>query len=236
MVRYLVEWCADEEFSGATAATLRDVAATPVSPELLPPTADGEIAQVTEDHVGPYRLHDFFLHHLLRLPFGLVISAPGLARFISVAIKSWISVQMAILLAATTRFPDILMAMRALRLPRLLVAIIGLMWRYLFVLADEVLRLIRARAARSGEVDAASARSGGSVIWRARVTGGMAGNLLLRAFERSDRIYTAMLSRGYDGEVRSLPLPPLKPQSWLVLLGGLGMLGLLTALGFLMGA
>ena len=70
LVRYLVEWCAEEEFSGATARILHDVVATPVSPELLPPTADGEIAQVTEDHVGPYRLHDFFLYNAVRLHFG----------------------------------------------------------------------------------------------------------------------------------------------------------------------
>lgn len=70
LVRYLVEWCAEAEFTGPTAAVLRDVAATPVSPELLPPTASGEIAQVTEDHVGPYRLHDFFLYYLLRCQFG----------------------------------------------------------------------------------------------------------------------------------------------------------------------
>lgn len=82
---------------------------------------------------------------LLQLPFGLVVTSTGLERFISVALKSWNSIQMAVLLASTTPFPDILMAMRALRLPRLLVAIIGLMWRYLFVMADEALRLIRAR-------------------------------------------------------------------------------------------
>jgi NAD+ synthase (glutamine-hydrolysing) len=70
LVRYLVEWCAEEEFSGETAQILHDVAATPVSPELLPPTASGEIAQVTEDHVGPYRLHDFFLYNVVRLHFG----------------------------------------------------------------------------------------------------------------------------------------------------------------------
>ena len=71
------------------------------------------------------------------------------------------------------------------------------------------------------------------MAWRARVTGGMAGNLFLRAFERSDRIYMAMLSRGYDGEVRSAPLPPLGMTSWLILSGGLALLALLLASGFL---
>ena len=49
------------------AAALDDVLDTPVSPELLPPTENGEIAQITEDRVGPYELHDFFLWHLVFL-------------------------------------------------------------------------------------------------------------------------------------------------------------------------
>jgi len=174
---------------------------------------------------------------LVRLPFGLEITGPGLARFISVVLKSWISVQMAVLLASTTRFPEILAAMRALRLPRLLVAIIGLMWRYLFVIADEALRLIRARQARSGEHRSGQSRrpgsrAGGSLGWRARVTGGMAGNLFLRSLDRSDRIYMAMLSRGYDGEVRTLPQPAVSPAGWVLLVAGLAILGLLLLIGY----
>jgi cobalt/nickel transport system permease protein len=172
---------------------------------------------------------------LVHLPFGLVISGPGLARFFSVALKSWISVQMAVMLASTTPFPEILAAMRALRLPKLLVAIIGLMWRYLFVMVDEAMRMMRARQARSGEMDAAPGGSGagGSVMWRARVTGGMAGSLFLRSLERSDRIYNAMLSRGYDGETRLLPHPGISPGGWLALGGGLAVLGALLAFAFL---
>ena len=69
LVRYLVTWCAEAEFAGEIAAVLTDICATPVSPELLPPTAEGEIGQVTEDHIGPYLLHDFFLYHVVRLQF-----------------------------------------------------------------------------------------------------------------------------------------------------------------------
>ncbi len=147
----------------------------------------------------------------------ITASQAGLERFISVSLKSWVSVQAAIVLASSTPFPDLLLAMRAIKIPRLLVAIFGLMWRYLFVLVDEAIRLLRARSARSGSSDPDSKKTGGSLIWRARVTGGMAGNLFLRGFERSDRIYMAMLSRGYDGEVRALPLPPLKSAQWVVM-------------------
>ena len=147
------------------------------------------------------------------------IHAPiqGVERFVSISIKSWLSIQAAIVLAASTTFPDLLVAMRALHVPQLLVSVFGLMWRYMFVLVDEASRLMRARSSRSGHSDLPGARPGGSISWRAKVTGGMAGSLFLRAFERSDRIYMAMVSRGYDGEVRSLPLPEVQPTQWVVL-------------------
>jgi cobalt/nickel transport system permease protein len=173
---------------------------------------------------------------LFTIPLGswtLTASLEGLERFIGVALKSWISLQAAIVLASSTPFPELLQAMRAVGIPRLLVGMFGLMWRYLFVLVDEALRLMRARAARSGQSAEAGKRCGGSVAWRARVTGGMAGNLFLRAFERSDRIYVAMLSRGYDGEVRALPLLPLTSRGWLALAAGLFLLLLLLLFGIL---
>jgi cobalt/nickel transport system permease protein len=168
----------------------------------------------------------------------LTASLEGLARFASVVLKSWLSVQAAIVLASSTPFPELLQAMRAVGIPRLLVGMFGLMWRYLFVLVDEALRLTRARAARSGVGVApvqgrSRAREGGSLAWRARVTGGMAGNLFLRAFERSDRIYFAMLSRGYDGEVRLMPLSALAGSGWMILAAGLSLLGLLLLFALL---
>lgn len=166
-------------------------------------------------------------------PWTLTISDQGLARFISIALKSWLSVQVAIVLAGATPFPELLAAMRSLRIPRVLVVIIGLMWRYLFVLADEALRLLRARAARSGHANVPAARPGGTLAWRARVTGGMAGNLFLRSFDRAERIYAAMAARGYDGEVRLLPQPPLPLGQRLVLAAGLMLLAALAVLGYL---
>jgi len=164
-------------------------------------------------------------------PWILTISAQGVERLLGITVKSWFSVQAAIIMSSTTPFPDLLLAMRAVRIPRLLVATVGLMWRYLFVLADEALRLMRARAARSGQSEEPGLRPGGSVAWRAKVAGGMAGNLFLRGFERSDRIYTAMLARGYDGEIRAMPLPPINRTNRLALILGLGTLSLLLLLG-----
>lgn len=171
---------------------------------------------------------------LIHLPLGLVITVPGVDRFISVALKSWLSVQMAVMLASTTTFPDLLASMRSWHLPRILVAIIGLMWRYLFVMVDETFRLIHAREARSAESDIPGYKPGGKLIWRARVTGGMAGSLFLRSLERSDRIYMAMLARGYDGEIRSMPRAPVRPAEYGILAAGIVILGALLILGILM--
>jgi len=172
---------------------------------------------------------------LLSIPIGpwlLSVSGAGLERFVSIALKSWLSVQMAILLTATTTLPDLLVAMRALRLPRLLVAILGLMWRYLAVLGDEAMRMIRAREARSGSW---GARSGGTLSWRAGVTGAMAGSLFLRGYERSERIYNAMLARGYDGSIRSFPLRPVPAKDRVLLIAAVLLLAMLLMLGYVLG-
>ena len=66
MVKYMVEWYANNRADGALREALLDVVATPVSPELLPPSEGDNIAQKTEDLVGPYDLHDFFLYCTLR--------------------------------------------------------------------------------------------------------------------------------------------------------------------------
>lgn len=68
LVRYLVNYEA-ENSKGELKEGLLDILATPVSPELLPPKENGEIAQVTEDVVGPYELHDFFLYYMLRFGY-----------------------------------------------------------------------------------------------------------------------------------------------------------------------
>ncbi|MDR2913803.1 MAG: NAD(+) synthase [Tannerella sp.] len=66
LVRYLVEWTANNMPDKKTRKTLLDIADTPISPELIPANEDGTICQKTEDFVGPYELHDFFLYHFMR--------------------------------------------------------------------------------------------------------------------------------------------------------------------------
>ena len=143
-----------------------------------------------------------------------VITDAGLLRFVSILIRSWLSVQMAILLVATTRFPDLIHALEHLRVPAILTTIIAFLYRYLFVLTDEVFRLIRARESRSAA--APGKKVGGGVLWRAKVAGNMAGQLFLRSYERSDRIYQAMVARGYTGHLYTLNAHEMKSRDYYV--------------------
>jgi cobalt/nickel transport system permease protein len=145
-------------------------------------------------------------------PVQLTISGEGLRTFLTIAMKSWLSVQVALLLTYTTPFHDLLDALRELRVPRILVAIIGFMYRYLAVVGNEAHRLTRARASRSAE--ASGRRGGGSVRWRARVTGQMVGSLFLRSYGRSERIYDAMIARGFEGTFRHMELRRIGTVEW----------------------
>jgi cobalt/nickel transport system permease protein len=161
----------------------------------------------------------------------------GLVRFASILARSWLSVQMAILLTATTQFPDLVHALRHLRLPQVLVAIVSFMYRYLHVLADETLRLLRARQARSARITPAQAGARQekstpsepgpiasplqtasprpSITWQARIAGNMAGQLFLRSYERSDRVYAAMQARGFAGQLLTMNPHVMRSRDWL---------------------
>lgn len=127
------------------------------------------------------------------------ISMEGLQKFLSITIKSILSILAALLLVSTSRPSEIFFALERLRIPSLFISIINLAYHYLFVIRDEVLRMIRARASRSSS-GLTKKSSGGGLWWRAKIPGGMAGSILIRSIERSDRVYAAMLSRGYNGK------------------------------------
>jgi len=131
------------------------------------------------------------------LGWTLTVTDQGLIQFASVMIKAWLSVMVSGLLVATTPFPELLKGLHSLRVPAILTSTISFMYRYLFVLVDEAMRLQTAREARS-------TGTGRTVWWRGQVLGKMIGSLFIRSYERSERIYAAMLSRGFAGEIRTL--------------------------------
>jgi cobalt/nickel transport system permease protein len=163
------------------------------------------------------------------------VSPMGIERFISIGVKAWISVQAAVLLAASTPLSELLQSFRQLHIPKVFIAIIELMWRYLFVMVDEAGRMIRARNSRSSIIPGKQ-KSGGSVFWRATVTGGMAGNLFLRSIERSERVYAAMLSRGFNGEALEIQRKRFGKKEWAITLSSLFVLFLVLVSGFIFGA
>jgi cobalt/nickel transport system permease protein len=163
------------------------------------------------------------------LSLDFIITDAGVLRFVSILIRSWLSVQMAILLVSVTRFPDLIHALEHLRVPVILTTIIAFLYRYLFVLVDEVYRLLRAREARSASVH--GHKSGGSLLWRARIAGNMTGQLFLRSYERSDRIYNAMISRGYAGHLYTLNPHEMKPNDYFALACSLAVIFILQVIG-----
>lgn len=126
---------------------------------------------------------------------GLTVSRSGALVLWNVVVKSYIGVVGVILLSSTTPFPKLLQGLEQLRVPRVFVLLGSFAYRYIFLLVDEVQRMKRARDSRA---------FGGRWIWHAHVVGDMIGTLFLRSYERSERVYVAMVSRGFDGQIRGL--------------------------------
>jgi len=114
----------------------------------------------------------------------------------SVCLKFALTVSILVALISTTRFHDLLRAMAWFRLPRLFIIELSFLYRYLFLLVEQVQRMKRARDCRA----VGTAPFG----WRLRAAGGIIGNLFLRTLERGERVYAAMAARGFDGSVRTL--------------------------------
>lgn len=131
---------------------------------------------------------------------GLSISA-GWLSFISILIKFTLTVSTALLLIATTSFPGICHALKQLRLPSIFVSQLLFLYRYIFVLMEETMRIVRARNMRS------YGKSGKGI----KVFVRLAGILFIRTIERAERIYFAMLSRGFHGDMPTLRRFQIKP-------------------------
>jgi cobalt/nickel transport system permease protein len=123
------------------------------------------------------------------------ISQEGLTVLGSVSLKAFLSLMMLNLLVLTTPISALLHALRELRVPPLLVAILAAMYRYIGVLVSEFTAMRRAALSRNLMI-----RRG----WQRQVIGNMIGALFIRTYERGDRIHQAMLARGYTG------LPPIE--------------------------
>jgi cobalt/nickel transport system permease protein len=124
---------------------------------------------------------------------GLSLSEPGLLAAWGLAVKGTIGVMSSLTLAATTEPSDVLLGLRRLRMPELIVQIMGFMIRYLDVVSADLGRMIVAMRSRGAEP-----RSPRHWPALARTLGA----LFIRSYERGERVHLAMLSRGYDGARR----------------------------------
>lgn len=130
---------------------------------------------------------------LVPLPGGLYFTAGGLAAAVRAALRAGVSLSCAMVLLLTTRWPELAEGFASLRLPRPAVEILGMAYRYLFVLADLAARRMEARSLRTvGRLTARENR---------RFMGRSAGALFLHAHGLSGEIYDAMCCRGYGGRV-----------------------------------
>jgi cobalt/nickel transport system permease protein len=120
----------------------------------------------------------------------LQITTVGLIVLGSVTLKAVLSLLMLNVLTLTTSIPALLNALLILRTPPLLVAILASMYRYINVLIGEFNAMRRAAASRNLM---------GSNRWKRLVVGNMMGSLFIRTYERGERVYQAMLARGYQG-------------------------------------
>lgn len=136
-------------------------------------------------HPGAYNLG------FNRLP----ITHGGLYMLFNALVKSWLSVLTAILLYSTTPFSKFIKGLESMRVPKVITMLLSFLYRFIWVLTDEIKRMIRARDARA---------FGGGHLWHLQIIGQMIGSLFIRSYERAERVYAAMISRGYTGTINTL--------------------------------
>jgi cobalt/nickel transport system permease protein len=138
---------------------------------------------------------------------GIAISTEGVWAMWNILAKAVLGGLASILLAATTETPDILKGFSRLKVPGVITAIASFMIRYLEVIAGELARMRIAMTARGYDP---------RWLWQSRPIAASAGTLFIRSYERGERIYEAMLSRGYTGDMPMLGGDTATRRQWTV--------------------
>ncbi len=139
---------------------------------------------------------------LVVLPFVLlvVVSVPfmegnSLIKLWNVLIKSSLSVLLMVLLTSTTPYQRLMKGFQELRMPKIFILIISFMYRYIYITVEEIYRMRRARDSRAPLMKRRE---------HFKTAGNIIGALFIKSFERGERIYKAMLARGFTGEIKTL--------------------------------
>ena len=146
---------------------------------------------------------------------GLRVYQSGLMVFWNVLVKSFIAILSVTLLSSTTPFSKLLHGFEQLKVPKVFIMLASFAYRYMFVLVDEMDRMKRARDCRC---------YGGKWLWHSKVIGQMIGTLFLRSYQRAERVYVAMVSRGFDGRAVTLGQTHLRRSDYLVAAAIVGLL------------
>ena len=140
---------------------------------------------------------------------GMSLAVGGLWAAWNIVVKGTLGVATSVILAATTPTPELLRGLERLRLPTVLTTIAGFMVRYGDVISDEVRRMRIARVSRGHDP---------RWIWQARAVAASAGTLFIRSYERGERVYLAMVSRGYTGSMPAMQDLDATRAQWLAAL------------------
>jgi cobalt/nickel transport system permease protein len=138
---------------------------------------------------------------------GIAVSVDGLWGAWNILAKGTLGVAATIIMAATTPVPEILHGLERLRMPRVFTAIAGFMVRYAEVITAEMHRMSVARASRGYNP---------RWLWQAKALASSTGALFIRSYERGERVYLAMLSRGFDGSLPILPQQAAPRREWVM--------------------
>ncbi len=138
------------------------------------------------------------------------VTYEGVWTFLNIVVKSSLSILLIVIASSTTTFSDFLKGLDLLRIPQLLIMLMSFMYRYIFVLLDEAKRLMRARSLRY---------FGHRYKEQFRVIGYMIGVLFIRTFERAERVYSAMIIRGFSGKTISVNYLKLSRLDFLFMAG-----------------
>jgi cobalt/nickel transport system permease protein len=141
----------------------------------------------------------FLLLPALSMPFLQTTAVSPWVMVAVIAVKSWLAAVALVALMTTTRFEDLVDGAARLGVPRLLTTLGSFMYRYLFVLLDEVRHMNDARLLRSGVR--------GALVPGARIAGSLVASLFVRTYDRAERIHNCMVVRGFAGT-----MAPIAPQ------------------------
>jgi cobalt/nickel transport system permease protein len=138
--------------------------------------------------------------------FGLSLSVEGLWGAWNIVAKATLGLAISIVVAATTTMPEFLRGFERLHMPKAFTSTLSFMIRYTDVIADEMRRMKVARISRGYDP---------RWIWQAKAVGSAAGALFIRSYERGERVYLSMLSRGYEGTIPRVDEAPATAGMWI---------------------